>query len=976
MPGMVYEKVKETARGIWANWTGWFTGDSTTAGISENDILDLAQYLQNMGYDIESYGFGIPEYESNDAATGGGKTLDKVNASVDNKNYLKSYLATNENAYALAEISLYGTLMQNATTAWNFVTLGQSEIETAEEVSTGMINIINTNSAINNRFGISKPADYVRINRDAEKMTIYTNAFYSPILDLLGINDGKIQWGSSFSFDLSTWTARYGRPLELLLAIHLSTMMPDLAFRVANDRELNTKVNIVLQDINVKYETNVKSIGGSDVSLNTEQIIDAFLQYGLTGQDHDYSYKETAEAEDEQSDTDTDTDTGTDTDTDEQTSSNTVTGKINIYEQVYNSVKGDKEKEENLFRSIMDESNGILSGTWGINIINVIDDKTSWLNGIIDILSINNPILAILKRIVLNDYYVYIKHGSDIIPELGISYDALFELAQLTSKGLGDGIQNAKWPYIESVTNHWFYNDIDFSTGVYRKATTAKKKISYESASDESALNKENVQVELDATLKADEGVVYQVCEPEAEGPNSSIIDIFTDEYYRYDGTTATAKAINNAKYYEQGKSIEVPTVEKQEVSFEDNKANALTAFSMLENMHSDAADFIYRNLKDLVVALQYFSKDELTTELENAMLWMVKTDNKNEEWEVTKDANKYGLTIKNINGREIIAPEDADITVEGDVATLTFTGMSDETKELLEYIYGDYYKSVNKDILVGMTMKIKGIKDFKITQGHISRGDTIGTASGDVSVKMIDIDKSLIENVEIYMTQKHNSAYEAIMKEKKDRPYQVGIDIGRASRIQLDKGAYNTFVSEFNPNKEITSVTADQQKIFELLRDSGYTYEGVCVIMGVMEAESGFKLTATNKDDGGFGLIQWTNTGDGGRRTNLENWCINNGYGYNTVEGQIAFFNYELYNTYSSEKGWPYPVYETLKSSTSLEDALEMFLCHDMAGVNKSLTDEGPYNAKTNTHTMKQMYDLRLSNAYAYYKFFSDQKF
>ena len=45
------------------------------------------------------------------------------------------------------------------------------------------------------------------------------------------------------------------------------------------------------------------------------------------------------------------------------------------------------------------------------------------------------------------------------------------------------------------------------------------------------------------------------------------------------------------------------------------------------------------------------------------------------------------------------------------------------------------------------------------------------------------------IEDLEIYMTQKHNSAYEEKMRAKKDDiNNEKGIDIGRASRSTLNK--------------------------------------------------------------------------------------------------------------------------------------------------------------------------------------------
>ena len=59
----------------------------------------------------------------------------------------------------------------------------------------------------------------------------------------------SIKWGEVFRYDLENWSARYGRPKELMLAIHLSTMMPDLAYTIATSEDFNTKVNIGIQDV-------------------------------------------------------------------------------------------------------------------------------------------------------------------------------------------------------------------------------------------------------------------------------------------------------------------------------------------------------------------------------------------------------------------------------------------------------------------------------------------------------------------------------------------------------------------------------------------------------------------------------------------------------------------------------------------------------------------------------------------------------
>lgn len=82
------------------------------------------------------------------------------------------------------------------------------------------------------------------------------------------------------------------------------------------------------------------------------------------------------------------------------------------------------------------------------------------------------------------------------------------------------------------------------------------------------------------------------------------------------------------------------------------------------------------------------------------------------------------------------------------------------------------------------------------------------------------------------------------------------------------------------------------EERIWNFLRANGFTAEAAAGAMGNMFAESGMIVDVEEySGGGGYGLCQWT----GSRRTDLVNWCKNNGYGYNTLEGQLNFLVYEL---------------------------------------------------------------------------------
>lgn len=82
------------------------------------------------------------------------------------------------------------------------------------------------------------------------------------------------------------------------------------------------------------------------------------------------------------------------------------------------------------------------------------------------------------------------------------------------------------------------------------------------------------------------------------------------------------------------------------------------------------------------------------------------------------------------------------------------------------------------------------------------------------------------------------------------------------------------------------------EEQIWNFLRANGFSAAATAGIMGNMYAESGMIVTVEEySGGGGYGLCQWT----GSRRTDLLNWCANNGYDATTLEGQLNFLLYEV---------------------------------------------------------------------------------
>ena len=179
------------------------------------------------------------------------------------------------------------------------------------------------------------------------------------------------------------------------------------------------------------------------------------------------------------------------------------------------------------------------------------------------------------------------------------------------------------------------------------------------------------------------DGTLVQTGEGLRTETNPEIKKMFLqNEYFRYDGSQATAnkieklrKAINNGSdklYYGPVKGIgpdgnevdhtnisvdiddEETTDENNTISIADLSGSvslnqdSLNAFSMLENEHTLDADFMYRDFKELIVELGYFEKEELTDETPRLLQFLVPDIGSYmyPKRYIDKNENEYGTMI------------------------------------------------------------------------------------------------------------------------------------------------------------------------------------------------------------------------------------------------------------------------------------------------------------------------------------------
>ena len=1057
MPGMILGKLKKFGFRILEGLKGATTGNSKI--VTQEELKGVAQYIQNLGYDIQSYGFADVKYKKptkkdlEDNKVSSNKEISKivpVNRDLAN-DYLSAYITADAQTYVAADTFLFAKVIN----AWDNIRalMNNDELKSIDQSSSGLINILNHKIPfINSKDTVDNAEDYAVVNTEKRKLYINTKVFTIniPILSelstaVLGKNKAKVQIrrGSSYSFDLESWTAMYGRPLELFIALHTSTMMPDLSQKIATGSDFNTKVNIELLKSKMTYDIEINSKEGKTVKfshdtdkysesdepiLNARQFVENFLTTAIEPEDKGL-YK-------------------------------------NLIDHVKNIAREDPSIEFEFFYEIW--RSGEKSQGWFD-----FDGKLNYRKAADKVLTgeatfefededgEEKNTLATMKK----------DHGPITIGGVEFSGSQYFELAQLIAKGMTP--QDMLYPIIKDVTNHWFYGTIDFmgtngkvSHGAYRRARIVEKRIKYASdaakdsenssesqyddiifddiqdmidrgitqedinkyengkvkdainaynfkkrniytddisnpgntgaiSPDESnALNNkiahehtleylkdmykkqtEGTSTTEEGSTKADEktalqaafdiyldtkmraidgdsGIFYQASEPELLGPSDHIKKVFSKSYYQYDGTAETAKKIaaarsidkGNDKYYYGGEeySIEQEEIEekseaakarkagdveneyysspmvKRKVNFEKNKKIALQALAMLESMKTHASDEAYKNIKELLYSLEYFTEEELTTNTKQTLLWIAdngevtghekwQTENIKTNSKAERDDNtKYNLVVKNLkqSNMKIVAPENATASYtseDGGILTLSFIEMSQDTYDILNYKYNGLkdvkdksytgsFTKINKNLLTGYTMKIKGIKDPGKTE--FKRGETIvevengmtdfgNEDNGKVEISLINEEGSPHDSIEEYMKSDYTKTDEEnlkkqmqIEKESLERAgykytgsastltSEGGIGSGSGGNSEgIDFGAGN--YTEFNLTNAQEKALNEEQKAFLIymyLTERGLTPNQAAGIIGNAYQET---TLLTNKiwgyDDGAMGMFQHT---------------------------------------------------------------------------------------------------------------------
>ena len=159
MPSNFLGKTKQFVDGMMRTFCGWIWGDyNTPIGNNSEEVKDLANYIQNMGYDIQGYGFGDVEYTKN--------TQDDQKKSQENTNGIRQNAIEGKRNYVTDGQATQGGEIKKVYGLTAVTTVSHTEYEDGDEMF-----------RISGRFS-SKNNDYLRAYLSAEAAT-YTEAKYS-----------------------------------------------------------------------------------------------------------------------------------------------------------------------------------------------------------------------------------------------------------------------------------------------------------------------------------------------------------------------------------------------------------------------------------------------------------------------------------------------------------------------------------------------------------------------------------------------------------------------------------------------------------------------------------------------------------------------------------------------------------------------------------------------------------------------------
>ena len=257
-PGLLINKISDIATSFFTELKTFYSGNSARFGSEPQK--ELAEYLTNMGYKPYEFGFGKYTDEDGNFIENG----DSEEATMDSK-YLNAYLTADYNTYVPYEKFKAGVskFLNIVGDVGGFLLGFETEKDTAEPAF-GMIYFEKGVHELGGE-SIDRMGFLDSVETDVENKTMTFAAWEAPFKK------------TYYTYSMEGWTARYGKPIELSLALHIATMAPDLVYRLDMDEEEDTKIHIGTSKSNKVSKTveNVKA-----AYSNYEAFLNASIENG------------------------------------------------------------------------------------------------------------------------------------------------------------------------------------------------------------------------------------------------------------------------------------------------------------------------------------------------------------------------------------------------------------------------------------------------------------------------------------------------------------------------------------------------------------------------------------------------------------------------------------------------------------------------------------------------------------------------
>ena len=474
-----------------------------------------------------------------------------------------------------------------------------------------------------------------KVTVDLDTYTMRTEA-----KDFFGNNRSNV----NYTYDIQGWIGRYGLPLNLLMVMHKATNAPDMLVELIkgtkyeNEKYEKTKLNIDLHER--------KGKGSIQISLPAD--------VGYNGKLYYEGGEEAKEP------------------IDKNRKIYFKTAKGNFYEVTNKEAAIDK--------------NGKAKKTAGSDV--AIDDDVIQRNGLFDLYDkgldegkVKKIFDTITKKFGTASKQTDI---SKIVPTLSHSENHWYRDIYFKQKQ-GDKYIDIDGDYLIKTGETWLKRDKDGNAKEEQQKedwsaydpVTNKEKEEYENAKkqgsqsvtpitandvDDDKGSKELKEAIGDLTEVLGEDKVKLKETYEAPDPkqyqdgrrgivNKRLIDLINNyAWYKYDGTEATATKINEDR--EKNKENLLQKLEtntnplKRKITFSDN---VLQAGALLQQSDDLDSKYAYKDLKELLVELKYYKRDDLRDPVRKVMIWPLHKTGMGETWpsgEKNTELNKYGVKI------------------------------------------------------------------------------------------------------------------------------------------------------------------------------------------------------------------------------------------------------------------------------------------------------------------------------------------